>query len=107
MTLVEIVTALVALGAGIGGGVAGMAVSRGKKRRSDAPPPHPIPEPLATQTGRFEVPFVTREECHVRESAFDARLGRMETKLDAYGGALSENGRALARIEGRLERGQR
>jgi hypothetical protein len=105
MTLVEIITALVALGVGVGGGIGGVAITRRTRHRSEPPPPKPAP--VESTTGRFEVPFISREECQTREHAFDARLGRMETKLDQYGNALSENGRALARIEGRLERGQR
>ena len=106
MTIVEVITALVALGVGVGGGAAGAVVTRRKQRRSDPPTHQAQPTAVASNTGRFDVPFVSREECTTRERAFDGRLERMESKLDQYGSALSENSRALARIEGRLERGQ-
>ena len=93
MTLVEIVTALVALGLGVGGGFGGAALSTRRQ-------PHRTPKPAAdapalTDSQRMEIPFVAHQLCDERHERIDARIGHVETKLDTAC-------EGIARIEGAL-----
>ena len=94
MTLVEIVTALVALGVGVGGGFGGAALT---KRRQ----PHGTPRPAAvapalTDSQRMEIPFVAHELCDERHERIDARLRQIDTKLGTVAEGVAEIRGALA-----------
>jgi hypothetical protein len=74
MTLVEVVTALVALGIGVGGGIGGVAISKRRKSGSSPPGPKASAPDWAEITGRHEMPV-----CGAH-GGFGARLDGMDAR---------------------------